>query len=103
MVRVKPPPTPVMVRVVAGVVFALGFAEGTWRLTATEDGAVQVEATDEPAQVTLSVNALGSLLLGGVAAATLRAAGLITADDASLRTLHALFTAERPPHLSLWY
>ncbi|HVK43343.1 MAG TPA: GNAT family N-acetyltransferase [Micropruina sp.] len=81
----------------------LGFAEGTWRLTATEDGAVQVEATDEPAQVTLSVNALGSLLLGGVAAATLRAAGLITADDASLRTLHALFTAERPPHLSLWY
>ena len=65
----------------------LGFADGTWRLTSDSDGDASVTPSDEPAEVTLSVNALSSVFLGGVAAATLRAAGHLIGEDAAVRTL----------------
>ncbi len=81
----------------------LGFAEGTWRLAAGESGAAEVVEADGPADVTLSVSALSSILLGGVRAATLREAGLITADESAVRSLDSLFASTRAPYLSLWY
>lgn len=81
----------------------LGFADGAWRIAGDPDGEASVTPSDEPVQVTLSVNALSSLLLGGVAAATLRAAGQLVGEDAAVRTLQALFAPQRPPHLSIWY
>jgi predicted acetyltransferase len=81
----------------------LGFAEGTWRLTAGESGAAEVVEADGRADVTLSVGALSSIVLGGVRAATLREAGLITGDESAVRSLDGLFASARAPYLSLWY
>ena len=81
----------------------LGFTEGTWRLTVAESGAAEVVEADGPAQVTLSVSALSSILLGGVRASTLREAGLVTADESAVRSLDSLFASTRAPYLSLWY
>ncbi len=89
--------------VVLRVTDPLGFADGTWRLTSTADGTAEVHRCEESAQLTLTVNALGSVLLGGVSAGTLRSAGLVVGEDEAVRTLHSLFAVERPPHLSLWY
>ena len=58
---------------------------------------------DAPADVTLSVNALSSIVLGGVRAATLRDAGAVHADEATVIALDAAFTSPRAPYLSLWY
>lgn len=51
--------------------------EGVWRLEASPDGAtcVRVDAADP--DVTLDINVLGSVYLGGVSPATLRSAGRI--------------------------
>lgn len=81
----------------------LGFAEGAWRLTVAESGEAETTESDGPADVTLSVGALSSLVLGGVRAATLRDAGLVAGEDAAVRSLDALFASERTPYLSLWY
>ena len=59
----------------------LGFADGTWMLTVDPSGAAEVTASDGTPDVTLTVNALSSIVLGGVRAATLRAAGIVTADE----------------------
>ena len=51
----------------------------------------------------LSVNALSSLVLGGVRASTLRAAGMVTADEATVQRLDAVFASAQVPYLSFWY
>lgn len=82
---------------------ALGFAEGTWRLAVDDGGNPAVRAAGEPADVSLSVAALSSLVLGGVRARTLRDAGLVAADDDVVAALDATFVSPTPPYLSLWY
>ena len=86
---------------------ALGYADGIWRLDIDDAGAASVTeavvALDEADAVTLSVAALSSLVLGGVRAATLAAAGLVDAQPATLAALDASFTSADVPYLSLWY
>jgi predicted acetyltransferase len=55
-------------RIVLAVDDPLGHAEGTWALDIDPDGHATVTPVDEPADVSMTVNALGSLLLGGVRA-----------------------------------
>jgi predicted acetyltransferase len=81
----------------------LGFAEGTWRLTIGVSGDADVVPAEATADVTLSVNALSSIVLGGVRASTLRDAGTVLADDAAALALDAAFASPRTPYLSLWY
>lgn len=85
------------------VIDPLGFADGTWRLAVDVRGAADVLATDAAADVSLPVNALSSLLLGGVRAFTLRDAGLVECDEAVAVALDAMFASASTPHLSLWY
>jgi predicted acetyltransferase len=81
----------------------LGFAEGTWMLAVDASGAAEVESSDATPDATLTVNALSSIVLGGVRAATLRTAGLVTADEAAVLGLDAMFASPHVPYLSLWY
>ncbi|MCR2764669.1 GNAT family N-acetyltransferase [Microbacterium sp. zg.B48] len=81
----------------------LGFADGSWRLEIDDTGNATVVAADASPDLTLSVNSLSSLLLGGVRAATLAAAGLVDARPAALAAFEAAFTAPASPYLSLWY
>jgi predicted acetyltransferase len=81
----------------------LGFAEGTWMLRVDDGGRAEVTASADPVDVTLTVNALSSILLGGVRAATLRSAGIIAADEAVTVALDATFASPETPYLSLWY
>jgi predicted acetyltransferase len=81
----------------------LGFADGTWMLNVDESGRAEVTVADRPADVTLTVNALSSIVLGGVAATTLRAAGIVVADESVTVALDAVFTSPQAPYLSLWY
>lgn len=81
----------------------LGFADGTWMLRVDDSGRAVVTASADPAEVTLTVNALSSIVLGGVRATTLRAAGALVADEATAVALDATFASPEAPYLSLWY
>ena len=50
-----------------------------------------------------SVNALSSILLGGVRAATLREAGLVAPTTMRPSRWTRSFASPRTPYLSLWY
>ncbi|KQO97624.1 GNAT family N-acetyltransferase [Leifsonia sp. Leaf264] len=99
---------------------ALGFAGGRFSLEVGADGSASVTrvtsvpdagtgaagatgaTTEATATLTLAVNQLGAILLGGIRPTVLAAAGLIAAE--SLETLalaDRLFAAERTPHLSI--
>lgn len=82
---------------------ALGFAEGTWKLSIDASGHATVAIAGEDPDVTLTVNALSSIVLGGVRAATLRVAGLVQADPGATAALDASFASAQTPYLSLWY
>jgi predicted acetyltransferase len=81
----------------------LGFAEGSWRVRVADGGRARVQADDGPADVTLSVNALSSMVLGGVRPATLARAGLIAGESAVLAALEAVLVSDETAYLSLWY
>lgn len=82
----------------------LGFAEGTWALRIDEAGdAVVSEDPAGTADVELTVGALGSMLLGGVRASELAAAGLVAAAPSALAALDRAFAAEVTPLLDIWY
>jgi predicted acetyltransferase len=71
---------------------------GRFRLDATPDGATCARTTDDP-DLTLGVADLGALMLGGVAWATLRRAGLVDQHTTgALARADDLFRAERPPY-----
>lgn len=84
------------------------------------EGDVTIEVTDElgltdgtftlqgkpaaTADVTLSVNALGALYLGGVSAGTLERAGRLTAHtEGAAAALDRAFAAPAAPWLSVWF
>lgn len=87
-------------RVVLTVDDPEGFAAGTWALDVDAAGVATVTATDATSDVTVSVDALGSLLLGGVTARTLRAAGRLTGAAARV---DELFGCPVQPYLSIWF
>ncbi|MET0931771.1 MAG: GNAT family N-acetyltransferase [Aeromicrobium sp.] len=87
-------------RLVLRVDDPLGFADGTWALDVDADGKATVTAVDEPPAVTITASALGSLLLGGVPARSLAAAGTLQGDA---ERLDAMFRSPVEPFLSIWF
>jgi predicted acetyltransferase len=95
----------------------LGFAEGRVLLDIANDGTARVtplaaestrrsagEVPDAAAEVSLSVNELSSLYLGGVSAVTLAHAGRITAHTpGAVVMLDASFRSPVAPWLSIWF
>jgi predicted acetyltransferase len=87
-------------KIVLEVLDDLGLANGSFSL-AVADGVAVVEPLEgaQTADVTLTVNALGSLYLGGVQASTLAAAGGLTAHtDDAVALLDALFGLAQEPY-----
>ena len=87
-------------RIVLEVLDDLGISGGRYALTVV-DGAAQIDRVDATAapDATLTVNALGSLYLGGVQASTLAAAGGLTAHaDDAVGVLDALFGRAQEPY-----
>ncbi|MHA7180259.1 GNAT family N-acetyltransferase [Arthrobacter sp. MDB2-24] len=86
--------------IVLEVVDTLGLAGGSYVLTVV-DGVAQVEHVEAAAapDATLTINALGSLYLGGVSASALAAAGALdaSADDA-VELLDTLFGRSEEPY-----
>jgi len=87
-------------RLVLGVEDPAGFASGTWALDVDGAGQAAVVATDQPADASMTVNALGSLYLGGVTARTLATAGSLTGEVARV---DAAFCSSVAPYLSTWF
>lgn len=99
----------------------LGFAQGEWRLTVARTGAVGIVevhdgvaraggsgvgadgAGEQGGEVELDVAALSALLLGGVRATTLAAAGRLVADSATAAWMDEAFAPAATPRLSFWY
>ncbi|HWD81118.1 MAG TPA: sterol carrier protein domain-containing protein, partial [Kribbella sp.] len=74
------------------------YGSGCWRLDAAPDGATCKPSEDE-ADLSLSVNELGSLYLGGLRAGELAYAGRITEHTSgALSRLDALLRSDRAPH-----
>jgi predicted acetyltransferase len=87
-------------RLVIAVRDDLGFADGTWALEVDDSGAARVVPVDEPAEATVSVNALAALHLGGVPAHNLIAAGSLQGDATRI---DAMFHSPVAPFLSIWF
>jgi predicted acetyltransferase len=87
-------------RLVIHVDDPLGFADGTWALDVDGTGEATVTSSDEPADATVTAAALGSLLLGGVRATTLAAAGTVQGDA---ERLDEMFRSPVEPFLSIWF
>ena len=86
----------------------LGYTEGLFLLEVAADGsgrATPIETVPaDAASIALSVNELGALLLGGVAATTLAAAGRIDELTPGAATaLDASFRSPVTPWLSFWF
>jgi predicted acetyltransferase len=85
----------------------LGFAEGAWLLSVA-DGAARVTTATTPPDSTpalsLTVNELSAVYLGGVSVSTLVAAGRITElNPGAALAADALLRTDRAPWLSFWY
>lgn len=89
--------------VVLAVDDPLGFAEGTWSVRIDDEGTAEVMRTESAADVRLPVNALASLLLGGVRATELAAAGMVVGDPAVLGAIDGAFAPAVTPLLDIWY
>ena len=72
-------------------------------LRVDDNGEAKVEASTEPATVTLGVAALGSILLGGVRANTMYAAGRIHGEASAIAVLDRQFGALETPWLGFTY
>ncbi len=73
--------------------------DGSYRLTVT-DGSATVERTDATADVTMEVDVLGALYLGGQDAHAFAAAGRIVGRDQAVDQLHRIFRTARAPWCS---
>jgi predicted acetyltransferase len=76
-----------------------GYAAGTYALHVEADGTAACSLTLEPADVTLPVDRLGSIYLGGFTAARLGALGLVEEHTpGAVERLSALFSVGIAPH-----
>ncbi|MGJ3508196.1 GNAT family N-acetyltransferase [Enemella sp. A6] len=73
----------------------MGFADGAWQLRVT-DGVGELTHADS-AEIELHIQALGSVLLGGVHLGALVAAGLVHGPDEQVDQLNAILQARRDP------
>ena len=86
-------------RVVLKVEDKDGYAQGTYALEVAEDGAAACAPTLESPDVTLPVDRLGSIYLGGYTAARFGAIGQIEEHTAgALERLSTLLTSGIGPH-----
>ncbi|MCU1545976.1 MAG: family N-acetyltransferase [Homoserinimonas sp.] len=91
-------------RVVLEVQDALNFTDGRYLLDIDGEGHGVVSLTAEPADISLTVNELGALYLGGTTLATLRQAGRIAErTPGAVATLDASFRSAVAPWLSFWF
>lgn len=81
---------------VLAVTDPMGFAAGTFAVEVRQRAAT-VTASDDPADVTLGVEELGSLFLGGVDPEVLAMSGRIQAGPEAVASLRALFGGFRRP------
>ncbi|GAB3631191.1 GNAT family N-acetyltransferase [Microbacterium shaanxiense] len=81
----------------------LGFAEGSWRLSADGARATVTPEPDAAADVALSVAALSAIYVGGVSAVQLRAAGLLHATAEVAASVDDAFRSAEAPLLGIWY
>ena len=78
-------------------------SEGTFRLLVGADG-VSCERTEQDANLSMTIDGLGAIVLGGVAPSVLARAGRITpATGAALALADAMFRAEREPFPFTWF
>jgi predicted acetyltransferase len=90
-------------RLVLEVVDPLGIAEGTYALEGGPEGAACAPSS-EPADLTVPVDALGSLYLGGVAARTLELSGrLFERRSGAVTVADAMFRSPRAPWCTTWF
>jgi len=90
-------------RLVIEVVDPLGFASGRYALEGGPDGA-RCGRTTESAALTLPVDALGSIYLGGVAARTLELAARAEEHAAgAISIADAMFRSSRAPWCNTWF
>ena len=90
-------------RVVLDVVDPLGLAAGRVAVDGGPDGA-SASPTDETAGLTVPVDALGAVYLGGATLRTLAAVGRIDVhDDGALATADAMFRGEVTPWCTTWF
>ncbi|WP_372728392.1 GNAT family N-acetyltransferase [Nocardioides sp.] len=75
----------------------LGHAAGRWRV-AVKDGQAQVSATQEPADVALAADTLGSVHLGGVGVTTLGAAGRLRGEPLAVERFAAMADVGPAPY-----
>ena len=90
-------------RIVIEIIDPLGFASGRYALEGGPTGANCVRSTEEP-EVTVPVDALGSMYLGGVSLHVLAAAGRVDEQrDGALTRADLMFGAGRPPWCTTWF
>lgn len=87
-------------RLVLGVTDPFGAADGSWVLEVDPSGSATVTATDEPADVSMTVEELAAIYLGGVSPIMLAAAGRMSGKAAELE---AMFRSPVAPFLSIWF
>lgn len=87
-------------RLVLGVTDPFGACDGSWALEVDPSGSATVTATDEPADVSMTVEELAAIYLGGISAVMLAAAGRISGKAAELE---ATFRSPVAPFLSIWF
>jgi predicted acetyltransferase len=91
-------------RMVIDVVDPLGFAAGRFLLDITADGTALVTPSDEPTDLSLTVNELSAIYLGGVSVTTLTRAGRITElTPGAAAAAEASFHSAVTPWLSIWF
>ena len=69
-------------------------------MSVAADGSATVTEVSEPADVSMTINELGAIYLGGVSATMLASAGRITGDA---ERLDAMFRSDVAPWLSIWF
>lgn len=88
---------------VVEVVDPLGFAAGRYRLDAGPEGA-DCRRTDAAADLTMPVDALGAVYLGGTSLALLATAGRVDEHRAgAVAGAEGLFRTAQPPWCSTWF
>ena len=100
-------------RLVIEVDDPIGIASGRFELVVDEAGRAEVTALDQAdaaasakavRSIRLGVGELGAIYLGGVHPSVLARAGRITEHaPGSIAAADAMFTAQRAPHLSIWF
>jgi predicted acetyltransferase len=90
-------------RLVLAVEDPHSYATGAYLLEAGPDGATCVRTTESP-DLTLPVQTLGSLYLGGYAASSLAQVGLVTEErPGALKTADRMFKTAVPPFCATWF